>query len=343
MLAGGTITAMGRTAWLIVLVVLLVVAGASVGHLLGRRGGTSELTGVIGSEKAAFFADPAVRQVLAGHGMKLRLDPAGSRRMADLDLDGYDFAFPGSAPAAAEITRRRPAAAAPVAVFSSPLAVASFTAVVDLLQTAGLTRRAAGGHWTLDLPAFVAANQRGLRWDQIPGNTTFPVRQAVLVATTRPADSNSAALFAAVLDRITGGDLAAVTKVFADQGAVDTTTGEPFESWLRRGKDFAPLLLIYEAQFLERFPAPGAGADRVLLYPSPTVLSEHTVVPFTAAGARLAHLLATDPQLQRLAAAHGFRTAGAPGPVALGATDTVPSPDEPTLHALLVALEERLT
>ncbi|MDG6103419.1 hypothetical protein Daura_36020 [Dactylosporangium aurantiacum] len=337
---------MGRTGWLLVLVVLLVVAGASVGHLLGRRGDTRELTGVIGSQMTAFFADPAVRQALADHGVRLRLDPAGSRRMADLDLGGYDFAFPGSAPAAAEITRRRPAVGAPVAVFTSPLAVASFTPVVDLLQTAGLARRVTGGHWTLDLKAFVAANQRGLRWDQIPGNATFPVRQAVLVATTRPADSNSAALFAALLNQVTGGDLAAVTKAFADQGAVDTTTGEPFESWLRRGKDFAPLLLIYEAQFLERYPAPGAGADRIVLYPAPTILSEHTVVPFTTAGADLAHLLATDPQLQRLAAAHGFRTAGAPGApgvVALGATDTIPSPDEPTLHALLAALEERLT
>jgi hypothetical protein len=119
---------------------------------------------------------------------------------------------------------------------------------------------------------------------------------------------------------------------------VDSTTDEPFESWLNRGKDFAPLLLVYEAQFLDR----GTGGDRVLLYPSPTVVSEHTVVPFTTAGADLAKLLATDPQLQRLAAVHGFRTAGAPGAVALGAADIIPSPDEPTLSALLAALKERL-
>lgn len=334
---------MRRTGWLIVLVVLLVVVGASVGHLLGRRAGTRELTGAIGSQLSAFFADPAVKEALAGHGIRLRLDPAGSRRMADMALTGYDFALPGSAPAAVEIAGRRPAAGPLVKVFSSPLAIASTSPIVDLLQSAGLARRAAGGHWTLDVRAFVAANQRGLRWDQIPGNATFPVRQAVLIATTRPADSNSAALLAAVLNQVTGGDLAAVTKVFADQGAVDTTTEEPFESWLRRGKDFAPLVLVYEAQFLDPSRFQGTGADRVLLYPSPTVVSDHTVVPFTSAGADLAKLLATDPQLQRLAAAHGFRTAAAPGAVVLGAADTIPSPDEPTLHALLIALEERLT
>ncbi|MEU0556087.1 hypothetical protein [Dactylosporangium sp. NPDC006015] len=333
---------MRRTGWLIVLVVLLVVAGASIGHLLGRDADPRELTGVIGSEKAGFFADPEVKAALAKHGLRLRLDPAGSRRMAGMPLDDYDFAFPGSAPAAVEIARHRRPAAPAVTVFSSPLAVASTSPIVDLLQSAGLARRAAaGGHWTLDVKALVEANQRQLRWDQIPGNATFQVKQAVLVATTRPADSNSAALYAAILNQVTGGNLNAVTKLFADQGAVDTTTEEPFESWLSRTTNFAPLVLVYEAQFLDR----GKGDNHVLLYPQPTIVSEHTVVPFTAAGAELAKLLQTDPQLQRLAAAHGFRTAGAPlapGAAALGGPDVIPSPDEPTLQALLDALEERL-
>lgn len=323
---------------MLALVVLLVVVGATAGHLIGRRNDTRELSGVIGSEKAGFFADPEVKAALAGHGYRLTLDPAGSRRMAEMPLGRYDFAFPGSAPAAAEIAGRRKPAGPPVAVFSSPLAVASTGPLVDLLQTASLARRAPGGQWTLDLKALVAANQRGLRWDQIDGNATFPVKQAVLVATTRPADSNSAALFAALLSKVTGGDLRAVTKLFADQGAVDTTTEEPFESWLSRGKNFAPLVLVYEAQFLDR----GTGGDHTLLYPSPTIVSDHTIVPFTSAGADLAKLLQSDPKLQRLAAAHGFRTAGSPGAVALGAADTIPSPDEPTLHALLIALEEGL-
>lgn len=321
------------------MVVLLVVAGATIGHVLGRGAENRELSGVIGSQMSGFFADPAVKKALAEHGLRLRLDPAGSRRMADMNLGGYDFAFPGSAPAAAEIAGRRKPVGPLVAAFSSPLAIASTSPIRDLLQSAGLAGRAPGGHWTLDLKAFVAANQRNLRWDQIPGNVTYPQRQAVLVATTRPADSNSAALFAALLNQVTAGDLAAVTKVFADQGAVDTTTDEPFEAWLSRANNFAPLVLVYEAQFLDR----GALEGRVLLYPAPTVISAHTVVPFTTAGADLAKLLATDPVLQRLAAAHGFRTASAPGAVALGAADTIPSPDEPTLHALLLKLEERLT
>ena len=224
-------------------------------------------------------------------------------------------------------------------MFCSPLAVASFGPIVDLLQSAGLARRTAGGYRVLDLTAFVAANQRDLRWDQIPGNATFPVAKAVLVATTRPADSNSAALFAAVLNQVTGGDLAAVTKVFADQGAVDTTTEEPFESWLRRGKDFAPLVLVYEAQFLDR----GTGADHVLLYPCrPSSAS----TPWCRSPRPAPHWRDCSPRTRSCSGSPprtGSAPPAAPGAVALGATDTIPSPAEPTLHALLIALEERLT
>jgi hypothetical protein len=49
----------------------------------------------------------------------------------------------------------------------------------------------------------------------------------------------------------------------------------------------------------------------VLMYPSPTVLSKHTLVPFNAAGDRVGRLLSTDPELQRLAAEHGFRSGAA--------------------------------
>ena len=45
-----------------------------------------------------------------------------------------------------------------------------------------------------------------------------------------------------------------------------------------------------------------------LVYPSPTVLSKHTLVPVTDDGDRVGQLLSEDPELQRLAAVHGFRT-----------------------------------
>ncbi|MGX1762852.1 hypothetical protein ACWIG5_39180, partial [Streptomyces lydicus] len=48
--------------------------------------------------------------------------------------------------------------------------------------------------------------------------------------------------------------------------------------------------------------------EMTMLYPTPTILSRHTLVPFGEPGDRIGRLLAGDPELQRLAAEHGFRT-----------------------------------
>ncbi|UWP86146.1 hypothetical protein [Dactylosporangium fulvum] len=343
-----------RTRSLVVLVVVLVVAGALIGHLIGRADATTAVRGIIGSEKRAFFADPAVRKVFERHGYTYRVDPAGSRDMVNR-LDGYDFAFPSSHPAAEELLRHRKAAGAPVTAFSSPLAIATFTPIVDLLQSAGLAGRDATGVWRLDLKALVERNRAGLKWNQIPANTTHPVGRAVLVATTRPQDSNSAAMFAVVLDSVTGGDAGAVAKLFADQGAVDSTSDEPFEKYLTRGRDFAPMVLIYEAQFVDHARHSRLDGGQTLIYPQPTLVCAHTVVPLTDAGVEIARLLATDADLQRLAAEHGFRAVDPavsrpvldsvrPGDAELPEliTGAVPSPSWTALNTLLTKVEEKL-
>jgi hypothetical protein len=46
----------------------------------------------------------------------------------------------------------------------------------------------------------------------------------------------------------------------------------------------------------------------VLMYPSPDVLSKHTLVPLKPNGDRVGRLLMDDPELQRLAVKYGFRT-----------------------------------
>jgi hypothetical protein len=347
-----------RTGPLIVLVLVLVVIGAVVGNVLGRRspgdGGGRPVTAIIGSEKKPFFDDPEVRKALSRHGFAVRADPIGSRQMPTR-LAGYDFAFPSSAAAADEVRQHANPAGDNVVVFSSPLAVATFVPIVNLLQSAKLASRDAGGVWRLDLKALADANRRNLRWTDIPGNLYHPVAQNILVATTRPDDSNSAAMFAVLLDKATGGDLGAVAKLFTDQGAVDSTSEEPFESYLRSGRNYAPMVLVYEAQFVDHAVNTGLIGGQTLVYPTPTLVCEHTIVPLTATGAEVAKLLATDRELQRLAAKHGFRTADAtltapvfsqvrPGdaPLPTSIEGAVPDPDYQTQHALLAKLEEKM-
>jgi hypothetical protein len=47
------------------------------------------------------------------------------------------------------------------------------------------------------------------------------------------------------------------------------------------------------------------------MYPSPTVLSKHVLVPPDSSGDQVGKLLLQDPELQRLAVQHGFRTSDA--------------------------------
>jgi hypothetical protein len=90
----------------------------------------------------------------------------------------------------------------------------------------------------------------------------------------------------------------------------------------------------------------------ILLYPSPTVLSNHTLVPLTEEGARVGRLLENDATLQELAAEHGFRTR-APAQfdevvaknvedtvaVKANVVDVIDPPSYETLERLLTSIE----
>jgi hypothetical protein len=305
----------------------------------GKGGGTGNLTevrGLIGSEKRTFFADPAVAAAFAKHGLRVTAEPVGSRRIAELDLGPYDFAFPSSLPAAEKIQRTRQIQRT-WSPFYSPMAIATVAPIVDLLRAQGLVGDR-GGYLALDIPKYAAAAFAGLRWEAIPGNKAYPARRNVLVTTTHPRDSNSAAMYAAVVSYVLNGQNVVrdqaqlaqvqdrVAKLFLDQGYLESSTEGPWESFLANGLNYAPLVWVYEAQFVGRQLA-GDGAIRAdmrLLYPSPTVLSKHTLVPVTEDGDRVGRLLAEDAELQRLAATHGFRN-GVFDRVLTGTNITVPA------------------
>lgn len=317
------------------------------------------VTGVIGSEKLPFFADERVREAFRAHGIELRVDPAGSRQIATtVRLDGYDFAFPSSSPAADKLLAARPATRT-YAPFSSPMAVATFAPIVDLLTQAGAVQP---GGATLDVRRYLELAAAGTRWDQLPGNTAFPARKDVLLSTTAPCQSNSAAMYLGIASYVANGDavvadaaaaaavLPAVEPLFRDQGYLPPTTEVLFEDYLSAGMGRVPMALVYEAQYLaEALSAdPVLPADARLLYPSPTIFSRHTLVPLTPIGDRVGELLTTDPRLAALAAEHGFRptdprpfsealrTRGVPEPPAL--VDVVEPPSFDTLEGMLTQL-----
>ncbi|MFF3567116.1 three-helix bundle dimerization domain-containing protein [Nocardia jiangxiensis] len=348
----------GPVAAAIVVVVVVALAFGTGGSHQSTTAATPSVTtlhGVIGSEKLAYFNDPKVVSELARHGLRVHVEPAGSRQIAtSVDLNKFDFAFPSSTPAAEVILRERNITTR-YTPFSSPMAIATFKPIVDLLTAAGVVRP--GPVPTLDMQRYLDLAGAGTQWNQLPGNTTYPVPKNILVSTTDPRSSNSAAMYLAIASYVandntivrgaTAEDNAVqkVSKLFVDQGYSDNSSKGPFDEYLSGGMGPMPMVLIYEAQFVEASVAGKITPDMVLMYPSPTVLSRHTLVPLNTEGDRLGKLLSTDPELQQLAAEHGFRT-GDPAEFASVATeyhapvtpqvvDVVDTPSYDTLQHLL--------
>jgi hypothetical protein len=293
-----------------------------------------------------------VKKVFADNGITVTVDPAGSRQIATtVDLGNYDFAFPSSAPAADKLLAARPAART-YAPFSSPMAIATFQPIADLLTQAGVVR----GN-TFDVQRYLQLT--GTRWDELPNNTAFPARKNVLLSTTEPCQSNSAAMYLGIASYSANNDaivtdpapvLPAMKALFRDQGYLPPSSETLFEDYLSSGMGRVPMGVVYEAQYLSEQlkPNPLLPDGSVLLYPSPTIFSRHTLVPLTPAGDQVGRLLETNPDLQRLAARYGFRTqdprqltdvVAARGlPPLPTLVDVVEPPSYDTLEAMLTGL-----
>ncbi|WP_075255756.1 hypothetical protein [Herbaspirillum camelliae] len=279
------------------------------------------LKGMIGSEKESFFNDPSVVKLLAKHGFELTVEKVGSREIASRDLAGYDFAFPAGTPAA--ITLQNKIKAKEVFTpFFTPMAIASWRQLIPVLEQSAVVKKGADGSWyVVDMGKLLSMSEKGLRWKDLPGNTVFPTGKTILISSTDVRKSNSGAMYLALASYVANGNnvvdnnaqlnkvLPFVTSLFVRQGLQESSSAGPFEDFTTMGMGKAPLVFIYESQFLEyQSKRAQPNADMVLLYPQPTLYTKHTLVPFNENGRRLGELLSTDAQLQKLAADYGYRT-----------------------------------
>jgi hypothetical protein len=278
--------------------------------------------GVIGSEKLPFFQDPAVIKVFRDNGLALQIDTAGSRQIAStVDLSKYDFAFPAGVPAAERIKADHKNAKTLISPFYTPMAIATFKPIAQLLITAGVAKDH-GTYISFDMKAYLDLVKKNARWSDLPGNTTYAASKSILITSTDIRTSNSAAMYLSIASYVANGNnivsdagqsssvLPAVEPLFLRQGLTASSSEEPFQDYLSIGVGKTPMVMIYEAQFLAAAAANTGSItkDMVLMYPDPDVLSKHTVVPLTANGDRVGQLLLNNVDLQRLATKYGFRT-----------------------------------
>ena len=82
-----------------------------------------------------------------------------------------------------------------------------------------------------------------------------------------------------------------------------------FDDYLVMGMGKAPMVMIYEAQFVtQTVRADGSMSDEmVLLYPEPNLYTKHILVTFNANAEKLGEALKNDEELQKLEIEYGFR------------------------------------
>lgn len=307
-------------------VLAVIVAGAIYLGVTGRgapgisAGKTTTVKAVIGSEKKPFFEDEQVKKRFAELGYTVLVDTAGSREIAQQDLSGYDLAFPASAPAAEHIKRTKKEAKKTFTPFYSPMIVATWEPIVELLKPAGVVTEN-NGRLDFNVQKYLELVKTDTRWTSLPNNTAYPANKLVLVSTTDVRRSNSAAMYQAVTSYVANGNQVVsntgqvdavindVTKTFLAQGYVENTSSGPFGNYLSLGMGQVPMVWAYESQFLGRQIAnDGSISDNMrVLYPSPSINSSHTVVSLSDTGTTIGELLSQDEELAKHAARYGFR------------------------------------
>ncbi|MEV0535081.1 hypothetical protein [Kitasatospora sp. NPDC050463] len=284
-----------------------------------------ELKGRVAS-KADLFTDPEVQRILMRHRIKVTVDVAGSRQVAEGDLGSYDFVFPSGQAAADTIKYRREEAHAYAKIklpFTSPLVIATYRAYAEALVGRGAatpqgTPSADTLYYDLDLAKFLDLARTNTTWNDL-GLNPGRINSNVVTAYTSPyCDSNSAETYISQVAFTQNGDRApdetsadavgeAIKPLLEAQGR---PASDRFDSFVS-GEDSVPTPVIYEHQYLAyqlRHQAAKGRPDttRVLLYPDSAFLTKPRIIALKPRADQLADLIDSDPELRRRATELGF-------------------------------------
>lgn len=287
------------------------------------RAAVVTVRGLVGSEKKEYLTDPRVVAILRKNDIDLQVETAGSRDIATrTDLANYDFGFPAGVPAAKKLMQLKHITQS-YSPFFTPMAVASWKPIAEILIANGIVKKSGDNYYIVDMKKLIAAMVARKRWNELGHHEAYDVGKSILISSTDVRTSNSAAMYLSLVTYLINDNaivesegqvrsvMPTAAPLFLRQGYQESSSAGPFEDYTTIGMGKSPLVMVYEAQFIEYQLAHRSALDpsMVLLYPRPTVYTKHILVPFDDKGAKLGALLESDPDLQRLAVEHGLRTA----------------------------------
>ncbi len=278
-----------------------------------------EVKGLTGSEKYNFLTDQRVLDIFRKNGIILKVEKSGSREMAvRSDLKKYDFAFPAGIPGAEKI-KHDWGKNKQFTPFYTPMVIASWRPIAEILKKNGIVEQKGDYYYIINMKLLFQFIKEEKRWKELKDNTEYSISKSILISTTDARTSNSAAMYLALASYILNNDnivttdeqittlIPILSSLFLKQGYLESSTAGPFEDYTSMGLGKSPLVMIYEAQFIEFIIKNSRNSDMVLLYPKPTLFTKHILVPFTEKGEKVGLLMEQDEVLQKIAAEYGYR------------------------------------
>jgi hypothetical protein len=324
----------------LVLVAVAVVVGVILIH---GSGGSSTPTVALncigGSEKQELMADPDVQKILKDrYHLTVDFVPQGSYDQvqlttAELKSRAIDCLWPssGSAQLVFEKTHATgtefPAYRAETVLQSPEVLYAGPNTTKTLLDLKVVQQRA-GRYYVVNMTKLLGYVLAGKTWsglgahviagpvnisstDPAKSNSGFTLSQLelIIISTKNPYDQPTAAEAKAALPQ--------VRKLYDAQGLQAKSSDFGFDQWLLQGGELhAPLYAGYESQVIGKAIAYQSDPEALkqllasvrILYPEPTIYSDHPILALTANGAKLIEAM-KDPDIQKIAwERYGFRS-----------------------------------
>ena len=327
-----------------IVVTLLLLAGFGAALFFSLRGqkldsakqhddaaiaAAGAINGLIALDVEPYFKDERVRRILADKRLPVAATRVGSRDMASKVVavgsspSAPDFFFPSGVVAANQIVdaaRKAGIGVAQSSPFHTPMVMASWTPIAQILVANGLAKPLGDRIYGVDMAKLSALMLAKKRWKDLKESAAYDVTRSVLVSTTDVRRSNSAAMYLALTSYAVQGDMvtdrptaqtvaAKVAELFKRQGYQENYVNGNFDDYVSIGIGKTPLAFIYENQMVQFALAKKLQPDMVLIYPQPTIVNKVVFVALSERARALGDLLGSDAELQRIGVEYGFRIA----------------------------------
>lgn len=270
------------------------------------------------------LTDPGVQQELRGLGYNVTTNGLGANQvLAQAPLPGYQMAYAPNEVWGTAIEQRlsglgHQSGASVLGL--SRLVVATYRQDLPLLHEAGIARHQYGV-WTFDINAYVTdliKHGGPVRWERLHGykNTSnFPDPGPITLSTTDPRDSVLTDMFiAAASYRLNNNSeittqaqvksvAGRLSKCFSEQGNMPTGGIPEWNNFLDGEMNNHPMALTYENQYVGLAEAhnPKITKNMVMMYVSPELEIQDTLIPLDSTGTTVADDIATDPKIRSIA------------------------------------------